>query len=178
MRSGKLVIAEGGGPTAVINQALAGAVLEARLFPQIERIYGARYGVRGIVDEDFVDLSAETRPNLEAIAATPSSALGSTRDRPDLAYCRNILASLKAHGVSWFLYIGGNDTADTVRIVSEEAAKEGYDLRSIHIPKTIDNDLMETTTRQVFHRRHASWSRRSWGPTSTIARCRAFTSRS
>jgi 6-phosphofructokinase 1 len=143
MRSGKLVIAVGGGPTAVINQSLAGAVLEARLFPQIERIYGARYGVRGIVNEDFVDLSAESRANLEAIAATPSSALGSTRDKPDLAYCRDILASLKAHGASWFLYIGGNDTADTVRIVSEEAAKEGYDLRSIHIPKTIDNDLME-----------------------------------
>jgi 6-phosphofructokinase 1 len=143
MRSGKLVIAQGGGPTAVINQSLAGAVLEARLFPQIERIYGARHGVRGIVDEDFVDLSAESRANLEAIAATPSSALGSTRDKPDLAYCRNILASLKATGASWFLYIGGNDTADTVRIVSEEAAKDGFDLRSIHIPKTIDNDLME-----------------------------------
>jgi 6-phosphofructokinase len=143
MRSGKLVIAVGGGPTAVINQSLAGAVLEARLFPQIERIYGARYGVRGIVNEDFVDLSAESRANLEAIADTPSSALGSTRDKPDLAYCRDIFASLKAHGASWFLYIGGNDTADTVRIVSEEAAKEGYDLRSIHIPKTIDNDLME-----------------------------------
>src|SRR5882757_6228445 len=143
MRSGKLVIAVGGGPTAVINQSLAGAVLEARLFPQIERIYGARYGVRGIVNEDFVDLSAESRANLEAIAATPSSALGSTRDKPDLAYCRDIFASLKAHGAAWFLYIGGNDTADTVRIVSEEAAKEGYDLRSIHIPKTIDNDLME-----------------------------------
>ena len=108
MRSGKLVIAEGGGPTAVINQSLVGAVLEARLFPQIEQIYGARYGVRGIVNEDFVDLSAETRANLEAVAATPSSALGSTRDKPDLAYCRNILASLKAHGASWFLYIGGN----------------------------------------------------------------------
>ena len=144
MRSGKLVIAEGGGPTAVINQSLVGAVLEARLFPQIERIYGARYGVRGIVNEDFIDLSAETRANLEAIAATPSSALGSTRDKPDLAYCRNILASLKAHGASWFLYIGGNDTAETVRIVSEEAAKEGYDLRCIHVPKTIDNDLMES----------------------------------
>ena len=143
MRSGKLVIAVGGGPTAVINQSLVGAVLEARLFPQIERIYGARYGVRGIVNEDFVDLSAESRASLEAIAATPSSALGSTRDKPDLAYCRNILASLKAHGVSWFLYIGGNDTAETARIVSEEAAKEGYDLRSIHIPKTIDNDLMK-----------------------------------
>ena len=144
MRSGKLVIAEGGGPTAVINQSLVGAVLEARLFPQIERIYGARYGVRGIANEDFVDLSAETRANLEAIAATPSSALGSTRDKPDLAYCRTILASLKAHGVSWFLYVGGNDTAEPVRLVSEEAAKEGYDLRSIHIPKTIDNDLMES----------------------------------
>ena len=143
MRSGKLVIAVGGGPTAVINESLVGAVLEGRLFPQIERVYGARYGVRGIVNEDFIDLSAESRANLEAIAATPSSALGSTRDKPDLGYCRNILASLRAHGVSWFLYIGGNDTADTVRIVSEEAVKEGYDLRSVHIPKTIDNDLME-----------------------------------
>jgi 6-phosphofructokinase len=143
MRSGKLVIAQGGGPTAVINQSLVGAVLEARLFPRIERIYGARHGVRGIVNEDFVDLSAESRTNLEAVAATPSSALGSTRDKPDLAYCRNILASLKAHAASWFLYIGGNDSADTVRIVSEEAAREGYDLRAIHIPQTIDNDLME-----------------------------------
>jgi len=142
MRSGKLVIAEGGGPTAVINQSLAGAVLEAQLFHQIERVYGARYGVRGIVNEDFVDLSGETRANLEAVAATPSSALGSTRDKPDLAYCQNIVASLKAHGVSWFLYIGGNDTAETVRIVSEEAAKQGYDLRCMHVPKTIDNDLM------------------------------------
>ncbi|HTW52177.1 MAG TPA: 6-phosphofructokinase [Stellaceae bacterium] len=118
----------------VINQSLVGAVLEARLFPQVERIYDARYGVRGIVNEDFSDLSTETRANLEAVAATPSSALGSTRDRPDLAYCRNIVASLKAHGVAWFLYIGGNDTADTVRIVSEEAARKRYDLRCIHIP--------------------------------------------
>src|SRR5260370_10676074 len=144
MRSGKLVIAVGGGPTAVINQSLAGAVLEARLFPQIERIYGARYGVRGIVNEDFVALSAESRANLEAIAATPSSALGSTRDKPDLAYCRNIFASLKAHGASWFLYIGGNDTADTVRIVSEEAAKEGHHPRSIPIPKTTQHHLTKT----------------------------------
>jgi 6-phosphofructokinase 1 len=143
MRSGKLVIAQGGGPTAVINQSLVGAVLEARLFPQVTGIYGARHGVRGIVDADFVDLSAETRANLEAVAATPSSALGSTRDKPDLAYCRDILAMLKAHDAAWFLYIGGNDTADTVRIVSAEAAAQGHDLRAIHIPKTIDNDLVE-----------------------------------
>lgn len=143
MRSGKLVIAQGGGPTAVINQSLAGAVLEARHFPQIERVYGSRYGVRGIVNEDFVDLSAETRTNVEAVATTPASALGSTRDKPDLAYCRNILTSLKAHDAAWFLYIGGNDTAETVRIVGEVAAREGYDLRCLHVPKTIDNDLME-----------------------------------
>jgi len=143
MRSGKLVIAEGGGPTAVINQSLVGAIIEARCFPQIERIYGARYGVRGVVDEDFVDLSMESRANLEAIAVTPSSALGSTRDKPDLAYCRDIFASLKAHGAAWFLYIGGNDTAETMRIVSEEADKEHYDLRCLHVPKTIDNDLMQ-----------------------------------
>jgi 6-phosphofructokinase 1 len=143
MRSGKLVIAQGGGPTVVINQSLAGAVLEARLFPQVERIYGARHGVRGIVNEDFVDLSTEGRDNLDAVADTPSAALGSTRDKPDLAYCRDIFASLKAHGAAWFLYIGGNDSADTVRIVSEEAKKANYDLRAIHIPKTIDNDLVE-----------------------------------
>src|SRR6202451_316148 len=142
MRSGKLVIAEGGGPTAVITQSLAGAVLEARLFPQIERIYGARYGVRGIVNEDFVDLSAETQSNLEAVANTPSSALGSTRDKPDLAYCQEILKVLKAHGVGRFFYIGGNDSSDTVRIVADEARKSGYPLRCVHIPKTIDNDLV------------------------------------
>jgi len=119
-------------------------MLEARLFPQIERVYGARYGVRGILDEDFVDISAESRANLEAVAATPSSALGSTRDKPDRVYCQQILASLKAHDASWFLYIGGNDTAETVRIVSEEAAAEGYALRCVHVPKTIDNDLTES----------------------------------
>ena len=143
MQSGNLVIAQGGGPTAVINQSLVGAVLEAQRYARIDRVYGARHGVRGIVKNDFVDLSAESRTNLEAVADTPSSALGSTRDKPDLAYCREILASLKALGTLWFLYIGGNDTADTLRILSDEAAKDGCDLRCVHIPKTIDNDLVE-----------------------------------
>jgi 6-phosphofructokinase 1 len=144
VRSGNLVIAEGGGPTVVINQSLVGAVLEARCFPEIGRVHGARFGVRGIVDEDFVDLSRETRENLEAVAATPGSALGSTRDKPDRACCEAIVASLKAHGVAWFLYIGGNDTAESVRLVADEAERQRYDLRAIHIPKTIDNDLMES----------------------------------
>ena len=142
MASGKILVAQGGGPTAVINQSLVGVALEARRFGAIERIYGACHGVRGIVDEDFVDLTQETRHNLELVANTPSSALGSTRDKPDLAYCQEIFKVLRAHGIGHFFYIGGNDSSDTVRIVADEARKAGYPLRSIHIPKTIDNDLV------------------------------------
>ena len=116
--------------------------MEARRFGAIERIYGARHGVRGIVDEDFVDLTQETHHNLELVANTPSSALGSTRDKPDLKYCQDIFKVLQAHQIEHFFYIGGNDSSDTVRIVSLEAAKAGYPLRCMHIPKTIDNDLV------------------------------------
>lgn len=141
-QSGKILVAQGGGPTAVINQSLVGAVLEARRFRDIQLVYGARHGVRGIVNEDFVDLTQETSHNLEQVADTPASALGSTRDKPDLAYCHEIFKVLQAHEIGHFFYIGGNDSADTVRIVSEEARKAAYPLRSIHIPKTIDNDLV------------------------------------
>ena len=142
MSASKILVAQGGGPTAVINQSLVGVVLEARRFGPVERIYGARHGVRGIVNEDFVDLTQETSHNLEMVAATPGSALGSTRDKPDLKYCHQIFEVLRAHEIGHFFYIGGNDSSDTVRIVSEEAAKAGYPLRCIHIPKTIDNDLV------------------------------------
>jgi ATP-dependent phosphofructokinase / diphosphate-dependent phosphofructokinase len=142
MSSQKILVAQGGGPTAVINQSLVGVALEARKFASVERVYGAAYGVRGIVNEDFVDLSRETSRNLEAVANTPSSALGSTRDKPDRAYCQEILKALKAHAIGYFFYIGGNDSSDTVRIVAEEARKSNYPLRCVHIPKTIDNDLV------------------------------------
>lgn len=143
MLKGKVLVAQGGGPTAVINQSLVGVVLEARKFTQVEKIYGALHGVRGIVNEDFLDLTQETEANLEAVAETPSSALGSTRDKPDRDYCKKIFETVKAHGISWFFYIGGNDSSDTVRIVSEEAQAQNYPLRCIHVPKTIDNDLAE-----------------------------------
>ncbi len=142
MASGKILVAQGGGPTAVINQSLVGVVQEARRFKNVERIYGARHGVRGIVNEDFLDLTQETSHNLELVAGTPSSALGSTRDKPDAAYCQDIFKVLRAHEIEHFFYIGGNDSSDTVRIVSLEAQKAGYPLRCIHIPKTIDNDLV------------------------------------
>ncbi|MFO7955235.1 6-phosphofructokinase [Thioalkalivibrio sp.] len=139
----KVLIAQGGGPTAVINQSMVGAVLEARKFTDVELVYGAFHGVRGIIDEEFLDLTQETTHNLEMVAETPSSALGSTRDKPDLDYCKEIFKVLKAHEITYFFYIGGNDSSDTVRIVSEEARKADYPMRCVHIPKTIDNDLVE-----------------------------------
>ena len=141
MLNGKVLIAQGGGPTAVINQSLVGAIKEARRLG-VEGIYGAMHGVNGILNENFVDLTQETESNLENIALTPCSALGSTRDKPDLKYCREIFKVLEAHGIGSFFYIGGNDSSDTLRILSEEAQNAKYALRCIHIPKTIDNDLM------------------------------------
>ena len=139
---GKVVIAQAGGPTAVINQSLVGAALESRKFPQITKVYGALNGVEGIVNESFVDLTQETTNNLEHVANTPSSALLSTRVKPDAKYCEEIFKVLKVHDVRYFFYIGGNDSSDTVRIVNENADRADYEFRAIHIPKTIDNDLV------------------------------------
>lgn len=138
----KILLAQGGGPTAVINQSLVGAIIQARNFPAIEKVYGAIHGVRGIVNQNLVDLGQESLTDLERVAATPSSALGSTRDKPDRKYCLEILRVAQAHGIGAFFYIGGNDSADTVRIIAEEARADGYPLSCVHIPKTIDNDLM------------------------------------
>ncbi|AIY41196.1 6-phosphofructokinase [Collimonas arenae] len=142
MQSRRILIAQGGGPTAVINQSLVGVVLAARGVRDVDLVYGARNGVRGIVNEDFLDLAQETSHNLELVANTPSSALGSTRDKPDLKYCQEIIQVLQSHQINHFFYIGGNDSSDTLRILSLEAEKLAFPLRCIHIPKTIDNDLV------------------------------------
>ncbi len=142
MLTGKVLIAQGGGPTAVINESLVGAVIESRKIPTVERVYGAYHGVRGIINEDFLDLTRETTHNLEAVATTPAAALGSTRDKPDEKYCAEIFKVLRAHEIKTFFYIGGNDSSDTLRILSETAKVNRYELRCVHIPKTIDNDLM------------------------------------
>ena len=141
---GNVLVAQGGGPTAVINQSFVGVVHEARKFAQVGRVYGAAHGVSGILNEDFYDLTEATTPNLEAVANTPSSGLRSTRDKPDVEYCREIFKVCQAHNVRYFFYIGGNDSADTCRIVHEESSKAGYAMRVIHVPKTVDNDLKVT----------------------------------
>ncbi len=141
MTKRKVLIAQGGGPTAVINESLVGAVLKFRDYEDVESVYGAFHGVSGIVDEKFINLSLESTENLEKVAKTPCSALGSTRDKPDQKYCQEIFKVLKAHDIGTFCYIGGNDSSDTLRILAEDAIGADYPLRCVHIPKTIDNDL-------------------------------------
>ncbi len=141
---GKAVIAMGGGPTAVINQSLVGAVLQARQYPNITQFYGAFRGVEGLVAEELIDLSEATTQNLEMVARTPGAAICSTRVKPDEEFCGHIFDVCKAHDVHYFFYIGGNDSAETCRIVNKFATEESYELRVTHIPKTIDNDLKVT----------------------------------
>ncbi len=142
MITGKAVVAQGGGPTAVINETLVGVIAQAMRSPYITDLYGSIHGVRGIENEDFVDLSMISDQQLQRIAETPASALLSTRDKPDFDYCKKIISVFQAHDIRYFYYIGGNDSADTCRILSEASAEIGYDLLVVHIPKTIDNDLL------------------------------------
>jgi 6-phosphofructokinase 1 len=138
------VVGQSGGPTAVINQSLVGVIEAVRKTKVIGKLLGARHGVRGIINQDFIDLDAVDKAMLEHVAGTPAAALGSTRDKPDEEYCRKIVDVLAKKDVRYFFYIGGNDSADTAMIVNELAKKAGYELHVFHIPKTIDNDLRVT----------------------------------
>ena len=147
MIEGNAVIGQSGGPTAVINQSLVGVVEGLRgagagqTGSPIRKILGMRHGVRGLTTDQLVDLSDIEQARLDRIAVTPSAALGSTRDKPDEAYCQRIFKACEKHDIRYFFYIGGNDSSDTCRIVNELAEKAGYELRCFHVPKTVDNDL-------------------------------------
>ena len=136
----KILIAQGGGPTVVINQSLIGVIEEA--YKINADVVGAYNGVSGIVNSNFVSLSKLTTKQRKLISNTPSAFLGSTRDKPDQSYCDEIFKVLKKKNVGKFFYIGGNDSSDSLRIISETAKRKDYELQCIHIPKTIDNDLV------------------------------------
>lgn len=141
---GKMVIGQSGGPTAVINQSLVGAVLAARKQPNITGILGARHGIAGIMKEDFIDLTTQSVEQLELVAATPAAALGSVRLKPGRAECEKVFEVFRRNDVRYFFYIGGNDSAETAHIIAEMAKEANYDFCTVHIPKTIDNDLKVT----------------------------------
>ena len=139
--TGNAVIGQSGGPTAVINQSLVGCVETLRQSRNIRKVLGAVHAVRGMVEGNFIDLTSIPQERLDRVAQTPSAALGSSRDKPDAAYCEKIFQSFAKHDVRYFFYIGGNDSSDTCRIINDKARAAGYELRCFHIPKTIDNDL-------------------------------------
>lgn len=141
---GNLLVAQSGGPSMVINQSLAGVIKAARTNEAVGRIIGARHGIRGILEGDVLDLRDLDDARLERIAATPSSSLGSVRMKPTPEDCAKIFARLRELDVRWFFYIGGNDSAETADIIGREAEKAGEPLVCFHVPKTIDNDLLES----------------------------------
>jgi len=142
--TGKMVIGQSGGPTAVINQSLVGAILAARKQANITGILGAKHGIAGIMNEDFIDLTTQSEADLEVLAATPAAGLGSVRLKPGKAECERVFEVFKKNDVRYFFYIGGNDSAETAHIIAEMAKQADYDFCTIHIPKTIDNDLRVT----------------------------------
>ncbi len=138
------VVGQSGGPTGVINASLVGVIEEAKKHPEIRKLYGAVHAVSGIVKDEFVDLKKLSAEQLDKVAGSPSSALGSSRDKPDEVYCAKILEVLEKRNIGYFFYIGGNDSANTCHIINTMAQKSGYELRAFHIPKTVDNDLLVT----------------------------------
>ncbi|WXG43663.1 MAG: 6-phosphofructokinase [Promethearchaeati archaeon SRVP18_Atabeyarchaeia-1] len=141
---GNLVVGQSGGPTAVINSSLAGVVEEAKKYSHISEIYGMLYGIEGVLNEDLVDLRKESESTIRGLTSTPSSALGSCRHKLDPEDYARILNTLRAHDIRYFFYIGGNDSMDTSHRISQISQKEGYELRVIGVPKTVDNDLKAT----------------------------------
>jgi 6-phosphofructokinase 1 len=146
---GSCIIGQSGGPTAVINASLYGAVKAAMESGQITRVLGARHGIKGVLNDDLIDLNKEDAEQIELLPFTPSSALGSCRYKlkdPDSnsAEFEKLLEIFKKYDVRYFFYIGGNDSMDTCEKVSRYMDKAGYECRVVGIPKTIDNDLAGT----------------------------------
>jgi 6-phosphofructokinase len=143
MPKGKAIIGQSGGPTAVINKSLVGFIKEA-VQADFDQVIGARHGLQGMLKKDFVDLSSLNESQLYGIGKTPAAALGSVRKKPTDNDIEQLVEIFEQEGIRNFFYIGGNDSAETANLVSEGAKKIGYEMKAFHIPKTIDNDLLET----------------------------------
>jgi 6-phosphofructokinase 1 len=149
---GNLLVAQSGGPTAVINASLAGVVQEAGRFECIEEIYGGSNGILGILNEELIDINDQKAKTIEGLKYTPAAALGTCRykidfkKKPEQAArdMDRLFEVFQAHNIRYFFYIGGNDSQDTSHKIHLEALKRNWDMRVIGVPKTIDNDLPHT----------------------------------
>ena len=136
-----ILVAHGGGPTAVINTSLQGVVEAARASGKVDKIYAARFGAEGILKGDLMDLTDVPAATISRLAITPASAIGSCRRKLTDADYPTVIETLKKFSIDCFFYNGGNDSMDTCNKVSKLAQAEGLDVKVIGIPKTMDNDL-------------------------------------
>jgi 6-phosphofructokinase 1 len=149
---GNLLVAQSGGPTAVINASVAGVIQEAGRHECIEEIYGGLYGIWGLLREELIDLNDEKAKSIEGLKYTPAAALGTCRykldskKKPEQAArdLSRLFEVFQAHNIRYFFYCGGNDSQDTANKIHNEALKRGYEMRVVGVPKTIDNDLPHT----------------------------------
>lgn len=174
---GRLVVGQSGGPTQVINSTLVGVIEEALSHSAVAGVYGSLRGVSGVLDERFVDLAQESSQTLAALRRTPGAALGTVRYKLQPSDYRRAIDVLRAHGVRFFCYIGGNDSMDTANRMHLAARDAGYELRCIGIPKTVDNDLACTDHCPGYGSaarfvalavRDTGWDTESMGPSSPV----------
>jgi 6-phosphofructokinase 1 len=143
--TGNACVGQSGGPSAVINQSLVGVIEEARRHKkEIKSLLGAIHGTKGIMEEKFLELLRIPQSRLDKIAATPGAALGSVRHKPEDKDCAAMLEIFRKRDIRYFFYIGGDDSAKAAHIIQGMARNSGYDMVIVHVPKTIDNNLMES----------------------------------
>ena len=150
-----LVVAQSGGPTPVINSTLRGIIEAAREFDAVGTVYGARHGIEGVLQEELLDLSAQSAEEVALLRYTPAAgSIGTCRYKlkagQDEDFDR-VIDVFRAHDVGYFLYIGGNDSMDTANKVAQLAHQKGLDLTAVGVPKTIDNDVGDSEFRLIDH---------------------------
>ena len=146
---GAAILGQSGGPTSVINASAAGVFLEALKQENITAVYGAKHGIKGILNEEFYDISKEDLQELELLKNTPSSMIGSVRYKlknlqDDPSDYERLLEVFKKYNIRYFFYNGGNDSMDTANKISKFFKDHDYECRVMGVPKTIDNDLFGT----------------------------------
>ncbi len=140
-----LVYAQSGGVTPVINASAYGVIASALNSDSIYKVYSAKNGIQGVLDEELFVMNEERKAEIEKMAYTPGGIFGSCRVKIETEEQLNrIFSVFKAHNIGYFLYNGGNDSMETAFVIFEYAKKIGYDLKVFGIPKTVDNDLLHT----------------------------------
>ncbi len=149
MLKGNLLVGQSGGPTSVINASLYGIIDKALELKEIDMVIGMLHGVEGALKEDFINLSGQKREILEGIRITPGAALGGCRfiiknTDPEDETNKKLMEIFRKYNIRYFVYLGGNDSMDTADKINRLAKKSQYEMQVIGVPKTIDNDLVET----------------------------------